>query len=165
MRTLAKATDGCRRRRVGHNCGVSSRLSRVSTSGRRRLAATLLLFAALFAAIGVVSAFGRASAGAPAFCAIALSLAALLGLIGWGMQRSVAIDLADERLDAAIEDTIAASGGHAAMCGCGVEHDPNELHLVGDQHGQSTDACSHDGTGAACAHDCQTCVLTALRTR
>ena len=35
------------------------------------------------------------------------------------------------------------------------EHDPNELHV--------TDACAHDGTGAACAHDCQTCVLSALR--
>jgi hypothetical protein len=157
MRTLVKATDGRGRRRVGHNRGVSSRLSRVPLSGRRRLAATLVLFAAMFLAIGAVSAVGPGTSGAPVFCAIALSVAVLLALIAWGVQRSVAIDVADARLDAAIEDTIAASGGHAAMCGCGVEHDPNELHV--------TDACSHDGAGAACAHDCQTCILAALRTR
>jgi hypothetical protein len=134
---------------------VSSPLSRVPVQGRRRLAATLLLFAALFVAIGAVAATGTGSSAAPAFCAIALAAAVVLAVLGWGVQRSIRLDRAEQQLDAVIEDTIAAHGGHAAFCGCGVEHDPDELHV--------TDACAHDGTGAACAHDCATCVLAAQR--
>src|SRR5690348_8871771 len=135
--------------------GVSSRLARVPVRGRRRLAATLLLFAMLFVAVAAVAATGRGTAAAPVFCAVALCVAILLGLIAWGVQRSVSIDLAEQRFDAAIDETMSEHGGHAAMCGCGHEHDPNELHV--------TDACDHDGSGAACAHDCETCVLAALR--
>ena len=140
---------------------MSSQLSRVPVPRRRRLAATLLLFAALFAAIGAVAATGGGTSAAPIFAAVALVVAVLLGLIAWGVQRSIRLDEADARLDAAIEDTLAAHGGHAAMCGCGVEHDPSELHVVDaepDPH-----ACSHDGTGVACAHECETCVLAALK--
>lgn len=132
---------------------MSSPLSRVPIRGRRRLAATLLLFATLFLAIGAVAATGSGTTAAPVFCAIALGAAVLLGAIAWGLQRSVRIDRSDQRLDAVIEQTMAAHG--ATMCDCGHEHDPDELHI--------TDACAHDGTGAACAHDCATCVLTALR--
>ena len=135
--------------------GVSSRLARVPVQGRRRLAATLLLFAMLFIAVAAVAATGRSTAAAPVFCAVALCVAILLGLVAWGVQRSVSIDLAEQRLDAAIDETMNAHGGHAAMCGCGHEHDPSELHV--------TDACEHDGSGASCAHDCDTCVLAALR--
>jgi hypothetical protein len=140
---------------------VSSQLSRVPVSRRRRLAATLLLFAALFLAIGAVAATGAGTSAAPVFAAIALTVAVLLGLMAWGVQHSVRLDLAEASLDAAVEDALAAHGGHAALCGCGVEHDPDELHVVDaepDPH-----ACSHDGTGVACAHECETCVLAALK--
>lgn len=134
--------------------GVSSQLSRVPVRGRRQFAATLLLFATLFVAIGAVAATGGGTAAAPVFSAIALAIAVLLGLVAWGLLRSVKLDLAEQRLDAAIEQAVAASGG--ALCSCGHDHDPDEMHV-------STDACAHDGTGSACAHDCETCVVAALR--
>lgn len=141
---------------------MSSQLSRVPIPGRRRLAATLLLFATLFLTIAAVAAVGSGTSAAPVFCAIALVVAVLLALIAWGVQHSVRIDTADHALSAAIDDTLRA-GGYQNMCNCGVEHDPNELHLVGGDDGHSADACAHDGSGAACSHDCQTCVLAGLR--
>jgi hypothetical protein len=140
---------------------VSSQLSRVPVSRRRRLAATLLLFSALFLAIGAVAVTGGATTAAPVFATVALAVAVLLGLIAWGVHRSIRIDEVEAQLDAAVEDVLAAHGGHASLCGCGVEHDPSELHVVDaepDPH-----ACSHDGTGVACAHECETCVLAALK--
>jgi hypothetical protein len=133
---------------------VNSRLVNVPISARRRLAATLGLFTVLFVAVGAVAASGRGSSAAPAFAAIALVIAGLLALLAWGLQHSVTLDLAEQRLDRAIEATVAAQGG--TMCDCGHDHDPNELHVSGD-------ACAHDGSGAACTHDCETCVLAALR--
>jgi hypothetical protein len=135
---------------------VSSQLSRVPVAGRRRLAATLLLFAALFLAIAAVAAMGSGTSGALVFCVIALVVGLLLTLIAWGVQRSVRIDTAERALDTAIRDTLRA-GGYENMCGCGVEHDPTELHIT------DAEPCAHDGSGAACSHDCQTCVLAGLR--
>jgi hypothetical protein len=132
---------------------VNSRLSAVPIAGRRRLAATLGLFSVLFIAVGAVAATGTGSAAAPVFSAVALVIAALLALMAWGIAHSVKLDLAEQRLDRAIEETMSARG--ASMCGCGHDHDPDELHV--------TDACAHDGSGAACAHDCDTCVLAAMR--
>ncbi len=136
---------------------MSSRLSHVPVPGRRRLAATLVLFAVLFLAVGAVAATGGGTAVAPVFSAIALAVAVLLGLTAWGVLRSIAIDRADRDADAAVRTPLAPHGGRAALCDCGHEHDPTELHL--------TDAapCTHDGTGAACAHDCESCVLAGLR--
>jgi hypothetical protein len=50
------------------------------------------------------------------------------------------------------------------MCGCGREHDPDELHFV-DGEGQHLTGvkCAHDGTGVDCSHSCETCVLAAMR--
>jgi hypothetical protein len=141
---------------------VSSQLSRVPVPRRRRLAATLVLFAALFLAVGAVAAAGSGTAGAPVFAAIALTVAALLGLIAWGVHRSVRLDQDEARLDAVVDDVLAAHGGRAALCGCGVDHDPSELHIV-DAEPDDPHACSHDGTGVACAHECSTCVLAALK--
>lgn len=143
-------------------CGdaVSSQLSRVPVPARRRLAATLLLFAVLFLAIGAVAAVGTGSSGtsaAPVFSAIALVVGVLLALIAWGVQRSIRIDLAESELTAVVESALAEHGGYQSMCGCGVEHDPDELHIV------DAEPCAHDGSGAACSHDCQTCVLAGLR--
>jgi hypothetical protein len=134
---------------------VNSRLVNVPTGTRRRLAATLGLFTVLFVAVGAVAATGSGTAAAPAFSAVALVIAALLALLAWGISHSVKIDLAEQRLDQAIAATVIAHGG--TMCDCGHDHDPNELHV------SDAEACEHDGSGAACTHDCQTCVLAALR--
>ncbi len=140
---------------------MSSQLSRVPVSGRRRLAATLVLFAALFLAVGAVAAVGSGTAAAPVFATVALTVAVLLGLIAWGVHRSVRLDQDGARLNAAVDDILTAHGGHAAMCGCGVPHDPSELHIVDAEPEEHV--CSHDGTGVACAHECETCVLAALK--
>ena len=130
----------------------------IAIARRRRFAATLGLFAALFAAVGVVAATGDAPGAVRVFSAIALTVALLLGLVAWGVLRSVRLDLAEERLDTAIAQAIAAGDatGTDLACGCGHEHDADEMHVTGE-------ACVHDGTGVACAHSCDTCVLAALR--
>ncbi len=128
---------------------MSSPLSAIPVAARRRIAATLGLFVALFAAVAAVAATGRSTPAAPVFAGIAIAVAVLLALIAWGLVRSIRLDEAEASLDAAIEATVRASGGQP--CGCGHEHDPNELHV--------TDACAHDGTGQACARDCGACAL------
>jgi len=131
----------------------------------------------LFIAIGAVAATGASTAIIKGFVAVALVVAALLGLMAWGVLRSIRLDLADKRLDAAIEQAVRASG--RSMCDCGHEHDPDELHFVRDENGHFVDGegqhltgakhataateCRHDGTGADCAHSCDTCMLAALR--
>jgi hypothetical protein len=132
---------------------VTSQLSGIPVEKRRQLAATIGLFAVLFFAVGAVAWTGPSTVGMRVFVGLAFTVAAVLALVAWGVLTSVKRDLADERLDAAIAETIAAKGG--LTCGCGHDHDPTELHI--------TDACAHDGSGEACAHDCETCVLAALR--
>jgi hypothetical protein len=161
---------------------VNSALSGIAIPRRRRLAATLSLFASLFVAVGAVAATGG---GMPStvrvFSALALVVAAVLGLISWGVLHSVKVDLAENQLDAAIEDAIAASnggppadegvaggGGKDIACSCGHDHDPDELHV--------TDTCARNGGppanegvagggggGEDCSHNCDTCVLAAMR--
>jgi hypothetical protein len=132
---------------------VTSPLSAIAVEKRRQLAATLGLFAMLFIAVGAVAATGATTPTVKAFVLIALLVAVLLGLTAWGVAHSVRLDLADRKLDATIEAAVKASG--RSMCDCGVEHDPNEMHIV--------DACEHDGSGVECEHSCDTCVLTAMR--
>jgi len=134
---------------------VNSALSGVPIARRRTAAATLALFAVLFLAVGAVAATGTGTGVVRAFAAVALLVAVVLGLLAWGVAHSVKLDLAEQRLDAAIEQAVAAHGGTALACGCGHDHDPDELHV--------TDACAHDGAGETCEHDCETCVLAALR--
>jgi hypothetical protein len=129
---------------------------------RRQLAATLGLFAVLFVAVGTVAATSASTALVKGFVVIALLVAVFLGLTAWGVLHSVRLDLAERRLDAAIEAAVTASG--RSMCDCGVEHDPDEMHFV-DGEGQhlSGRRCAHDGTGTDCNHSCDTCVLAATR--
>jgi hypothetical protein len=134
--------------------GVNSALSDIPIPRRRQMAATLGLFAVLFVAVGAVAETDTATSSVRAFSIVALVVAVLLGLIAWGVLRSVKLDVAEQRLDAAIEETVAAHGG-AGMCSCGHDHDPDELHV--------TDACQHDGTGSDCGHSCDSCVLAAMR--
>lgn len=117
----------------------------------------LALFALLCGAIGAIGLVGAIGGGtanghgtaAGVFGAIAGCAAALLALLGWGVHRSVEIDLAAQEFDAAVPGT-------ALTCGCGGHHDPAELHVT-----DAPPQCDHDGTGLACSHDCQTCVLAA----
>jgi hypothetical protein len=137
---------------------VPSSLSAVPIGARRRLAVTLALFAGLLTVIGAVAATGGGTAAA-AFSAFALTVAVLLALVSWGTRRSVRLDLADARLDDVIADALGRTG---LSCGCGHQHDPDDLHVT-DAGGGQADPCAHDGTGAACTHDCETCVLAAKR--
>lgn len=152
-------------------------LSAVPIARRRQAAVGAGLFAALFCAVGIVAMSGG-DALVVVFGAVALLVAAVLALITWGVLHSVRLDVAERQLDAAIEDALAA-GGHG--CGCGHEHDPNELHVQhagADQRGDTCEhdgagrscehdgagvSCEHDGAGTSCEHDCDTCVLASLR--
>jgi hypothetical protein len=137
---------------------VSSALSGIPADKRRQLAATLGLFAMLFITIGAVAATGATTAVVKAFVTIALAIAVLLCLIAWGVLRSVKVDLAEQQLDAAIANAVAARTS-GSLCSCGHDHDPSEMHYA------ASDSCAHDGKGAACSHSCDTCVLAAMRPR
>jgi hypothetical protein len=139
---------------------MSSPLSGIPIEKRRHAAATVGLFAMLFLTIGAVAATGRSSTGAPVFTTVAILIAVLLGLIAWGIVRSVRADLAELKLDAAIEAALAERPEFASLCSCGHDHDPTITHVVDED---PAEACAHDGGGASCAHDCSTCVLAALR--
>ena len=153
---------------------VNSALSEMPVDRRRRLAATIGLFAVLFVTVGIVATTGSTPGVVRVFSAVALSIAALLGLIAWGISHSVKVDLAELRLERAIDETMKAHGGYASMCGCRVEHDPNEMHVRepdgsvrpyrgGRHHFDDAQACAHDGAGADCTHNCVSCVMRALR--
>lgn len=137
---------------------MSSSLSSIPVEKRRRAAATAGLFAMLFVTMGVVALTGRTPTVVLVFSGISLTVAAALGLVAWGLLNSVRLDVAESSLDRAVERTVAESG--VSTCGCGHEHDPDELHVTGDP-------CDHDGAGReaglACSQTCDTCVLAAMR--
>ena len=154
-----------------HTRRVNSALSGIPIERRRRTAATLGLFAALCITIGVVAMTGSGTPGVVrVFSAISLALAVVLGLVAWGVAHSVSIDQAEQRLDAAIEATVAdrvAKGHRDVGCACGHDHDPNEMHVTDaapdGRHGIEADNCAHDGAGDDCAHNCVSCVLRTMR--
>ena len=122
----------------------------------------------LFIAVAAVALTGSPAAAVRVFAIVALITAALLGLISWGLVHSVRIDAADaagSRLDAAIEQALADSGGMS--CGCGHDHDMSEMHVRGGsaagEAAYGAPVCAHDGSGDDCAHNCDTCALAALR--
>jgi hypothetical protein len=135
---------------------VSSPLAGIALEKRRRFAAALALLATLFVAVGVVASTGDAPGIVRLFSAILLIVAVLLGSIAWGVAHSVKIDLADARLDNAIEAAVAA---HGVTCGCARVHDVDEMH-VSDESG-THHACPVSGT--ECTRGCDTCALGALR--
>jgi len=145
---------------------VNSPLTGIPIERRRHFAATLGLFAVLFAAVGLVATTGTTPGIVRVFSAIALIVALLLGGVAWGVTHSVKIDLAEERLNQAIEDAIAARGGTdagselAGGCGHDHDHDVDEMHVTDEP-------CAHDGpcpvSGTECTHNCDTCVLASLR--
>ncbi|MDT4977252.1 MAG: hypothetical protein QOG98_3010, partial [Pseudonocardiales bacterium] len=90
-------------------------------------------------------------------------VALLLGLMAWGVTRSVRVDLAEQRLDNAIDEAIAASGGTASELACDCGHDHDEHDHDADEMHVSGEPCAYDGTGVECTHSCDTCVLRSLR--
>lgn len=147
---------------------MSTSLSSIAVEKRRQVAATLGLFAMVFLAVGAVSATSASTSIVKAFVVVALLVALLLALMAWGVLHSVKRDIAERELDATITAALAARG--RSMCDCGVEHDPTELRLVGDEHGKSvadqyanSGDCAHDGLGTDCSHSCDMCILSAMR--
>lgn len=133
---------------------MSSALSSIPVEKRRQLAATLGLFAVLFVAMGLVATTGRTPTVVKVFSAIALIMAALLGLAAWGVVHSVHLDLSAARLDKQLGDIAAGQG-----CGCGCDHDADEMQVTPP----APNICGHDGSGTDCGHDCQSCVLASMR--
>ncbi|HJQ41834.1 MAG TPA: hypothetical protein VJ831_02005 [Jatrophihabitantaceae bacterium] len=144
---------------------MTSALSGIAVERRRRLAATLGLFAVLFVTVGIVATTGQSPGTVKVFSAVSLTIAAFLALLAWGVSHSVKLDLDDAELDRAIDEAVARRGGRHSLCDCGHEHDYNAMHVRGAHLDDSItdDACSHDGTGADCAHDCTSCVMRTLR--
>ena len=153
-------------RRLAHNRGVNSPLSSIPIAKRRTVTATLGLFAVLFGAVGAVAATGRDSAATAVYSGVSIVVAALLALMAWGVLHSIRIDSAEAELDHAIESAVAGGEGSALSCGCGHEHDADELHVTTDVGNTAPpERCAHDGTGVSCRHDCNSCELAALRHR
>jgi hypothetical protein len=133
---------------------VSSELSRIPIRRRRQAAAWAGLFAAFLIAIGVLPLIARTTTGVRVVAGVVIAGGLVLLLLGWGLLQSTIIDerrRTEAELDAALIDV----AGPAGACGCGHDHDPDELHI--------TDACEHDGGGLDCAHNCESCVLSSLR--
>jgi hypothetical protein len=82
------------------------------------------------------------------FATVALLGAVFLGLVAWGLLRSLRLDAREAQLDAAVRDALADAGG---AIDCGHEHDPTEMHV--------TDAEPSCRAGPACDHTCAECVL------
>jgi hypothetical protein len=125
---------------------VQSALFAVPIERRRRLAATLGLFAVLFVAVGAVATTGHDNV-VLAFAGIAFLVALVLGLAAWGVVHSIRIDAAARHLDDAIGEVMSRGG---QTCACGHDHDPSEMHVT------DRPACGAP-TDAACEHNCDVC--------
>jgi hypothetical protein len=140
---------------LGHTCAVSSSLSTIPVATRRRGAVGLAGLALLSTVVGGL-AVADGHAALVTVGVLALLAAAVIALAAWGMWHSARLDAASTRLDTAVAGVLAEHGA-ALTCGCGHEHDPNELHV------HTGTECAQDGTGTTCSHTCQTCVLSAHR--
>ncbi|HEY7047086.1 MAG TPA: hypothetical protein VH373_07685 [Jatrophihabitantaceae bacterium] len=129
---------------------MPSQLSSVPVARRRRAAAACGVAAVLLVAVGVLPWAGSAPTALRVLSVVVLVAAVVVALIGWGLLAGVRADTTEARVDAAIIEAVEAAG--FAGCDCGVEHDPDEMHI--------TDACPSEGT---CGHDCATCKLAALK--
>jgi hypothetical protein len=129
---------------------MPSQLSSVPVAGRRRAAAACGLAAVLLVAVGVLPWTGSAPTALRVLSVVVLVVAAVAGLVAWGLLTSVRADVDEARLDAAVIEAVEAAG--FGGCDCGHEHDPDEMHI--------TDACP---SGDSCNHDCATCKLSALK--
>lgn len=130
---------------------MASQLASIPPATRRRAAVVVGFFSAMFLAVGVIALTGDMATIIKVLGVVVLIGAAVLALITWGLLNSIRVDRISAELDAELLQAIAE---HDRTCGCGTDHDPDEFH---------TTECAHDGRGDACAHDCDTCALAALR--
>jgi hypothetical protein len=130
---------------------VTSQLSAVPPSQRRIAAFTASGFAVVLLVVGITPWLRDSPTLLRVLAVVVLLVAAGLGLIAWGLLRSVALERAESSLDAAVEAGVRAAGQQ--MCSCGVAHDPDEMHITEPK----IDGCAP--TDAACTHSCATCVL------
>src|SRR5262245_18735881 len=129
---------------------MPSQLSYVPVARRRRAAARCGLAAVLLVAVGVLPWTGSAPTALRVLSVVVVVVAVGAGLVAWGRLTSARADVDEARVDAAIIEAVEAAG--FGGCDCGVEHDPDEMHI--------TDACP---SGDSCNHDCATCKLSALK--
>ena len=127
-------------------------MSAVPAERRRRAARSAGLLAFIMLAVFVVVWLRPAPVVIRLFGTMALIGAIFLGLIAWGLLRSLRLDAREAQLDAAVMDALAGAGGGV---GCGHDHDPTEMHV--------TDAEPTCGAGPACDHTCAECVLARSR--
>jgi hypothetical protein len=128
----------------------------IPVATRRRAVVGLGGFALLSTVVGVLALLDG-HAALVIVGALALLAAAMIALAAWGMWHSVRLDAAAALLDTAVAGVL-AEHDDSLTCGCGHQHDPNELHV------HTGTECAQDGTGTTCSHSCQTCVLAARRT-
>lgn len=133
---------------------MSSELSRIPITRRRHAAALLGLLAVFMIAVGVLPWAAETSPGVRVVATVVLVAAVLVALVAWGLLHSTVLD-ERRQADAEFDARLIEAAGPAGACGCGHDHDPDELHI--------TDACAHDGGGVECEHNCDSCVLAALR--
>lgn len=126
---------------------MSSALSSVPYARRKRAAQSAALLAVIMVAVFAVSWMRPAPGFVRLVTTVALLGAIVLGLMSWGLLRSMQLDQAEARLDAAAARELSRSGGFD----CGHDHDADELHV--------TDADPTCERGAACDHSCAACVL------
>jgi hypothetical protein len=129
----------------------SAGLSALPPAARRRGALGLGGFAVLAAVVGVLCLL----AGEVVLLVIgvlALLVAVGAALAAGGMWYSVRLEQSAADVDRAVTDAL-AEHPRALQCDCGHEHDPDELHVT------DAEPCAADGGGAACAHDCATCLF------
>lgn len=95
---------------------MASQLTSVPIERRRRTAATAGLLATLLVAVGVAPWVGSAPAALRVLASIALAMAVLFGLVGWGLLSSIRADRAESRLDAAIAAAVASACSSDDAC-------------------------------------------------
>jgi hypothetical protein len=127
---------------------MSSALSSVPYARRKRAAQSAALLAVIMVAVFAVSWARPAPGFVRLVTSVALLGAIVLGLMSWGLLRSMRLDQAEARLDAAVAREVAHAG---AGLDCGHEHDADELHVT-----DTDPACE---AGDACDHSCAACVL------
>jgi uncharacterized membrane protein len=104
---------------------MSSSLAGVPISRRRRAASSAAVLGAVLLAVFVV-AWARPAPGLiRIFAVLALVGAVMLGLMAWGLLRSVRLDEAEVTLNTAIAESVGAQ-----CAGCECEHDVCELRVT-----------------------------------
>jgi hypothetical protein len=95
---------------------MTSQLSAVPIERRRRAGVVAGLIAALLVVAGVMPWVGPAPSVLRVMATIGLVAGGLVGLVGWGMLRSIHADQSEARLDAAIAAAVAEACTSVDTC-------------------------------------------------